>query len=411
VALAGALLGLILAALSTHDFARHLDRQVHNIHCGVGASHPGGDSGCKVAMLSTYSSVLRGSIWGGIPISLPAMAVFAFLLFYGAEMALTGRDQNRRSTTFYLAAACVPVGASLVMGSIAAFALGQACTVCVGIYLASALCFAGAFLLWRQAHQGDPPALQVRGGRPDALAATIAAFGPRHFSPAERRYLLVLGGLAAGCLLLPLLAYVMAAPDQSRFARGCGQLSTSGDPQNLLVPLSPGQPGARASIEVLDPLCPACSAFEQRLHSSGLDQKLARRALLFPLESGCNWMVERTLHPGACTVSEAVLCAGESSGTVITWAFKNQEAIIKAAQTDPQAAGRMVLAAFPHLRACVGSPAVKARLNRALRWAVKNNLPVLTPQLYVDNVKVCDEDLDLGLEYTLSRMLRGQVTP
>jgi hypothetical protein len=30
---------------------------------------------------------------------------------------------------------------------------------------------------------------------------------------------------------------------------------------------------------------------------------------------------------------------------------------------------------------------------------------VLTPQLFVDKVKLCDEDVDLGLEYTLSAML------
>jgi hypothetical protein len=30
---------------------------------------------------------------------------------------------------------------------------------------------------------------------------------------------------------------------------------------------------------------------------------------------------------------------------------------------------------------------------------------VLTPQLFVDNVKLCDEDVDLGLEFALSTML------
>jgi len=30
---------------------------------------------------------------------------------------------------------------------------------------------------------------------------------------------------------------------------------------------------------------------------------------------------------------------------------------------------------------------------------------VLTPQLFIDNVKLCDEDVDLGLEYTLANML------
>jgi hypothetical protein len=53
----------------------------------------------------------------------------------------------------------------------------------------------------------------------------------------------------------------------------------------------------------------------------------------------------------------------------------------------------------------VGSPEARSRLNKSLRWIVANNIRVLTPQLYIDKVKLCDEDVDLGLEYMLSGML------
>jgi hypothetical protein len=43
-----------------------------------------------------------------------------------------------------------------------------------------------------------------------------------------------------------------------------------------------------------------------------------------------------------------------------------------------------------------------------MRWIVANNLRVLTPQVFVGNVKLCDEDVDLGLDYTLSHMLERQ---
>ena len=55
--------------------------------------------------------------------------------------------------------------------------------------------------------------------------------------------------------------------------------------------------------------------------------------------------------------------------------------------------------------ACVGSAEAKSKVNKSLRWSVANNIRVLTPQLFVDNVKLCDEDVDLGLEYALSIML------
>ncbi len=51
---------------------------------------------------------------------------------------------------------------------------------------------------------------------------------------------------------------------------------------------------------------------------------------------------------------------------------------------------------------------MRAKLNKSLRWAVSNAVPVLTPQLYVRGQKVCDEDTDLGLEYALTRMLDAQ---
>jgi hypothetical protein len=66
---------------------------------------------------------------------------------------------------------------------------------------------------------------------------------------------------------------------------------------------------------------------------------------------------------------------------------------------------RMVTAEFPALATCVGSAEVEARLNKSLRFAVRNSIPVLTPQLYVAGVKVCDQDTDLGLDWALARML------
>src|SRR4051794_26365868 len=76
-----ALLGCTFAAVSTSDFMQRLDRQVHAIHCSFipGAGREMGESGCKTVMMSPYSSFFRESVWGGVPVSLWALAVFAFL--------------------------------------------------------------------------------------------------------------------------------------------------------------------------------------------------------------------------------------------------------------------------------------------------------------------------------------------
>src|SRR5262249_27296464 len=54
-----AVLGATFAAVSTHDFITHLDRQVHSIHCSFipGAGQQLGESGCRTVMLSPYSSL------------------------------------------------------------------------------------------------------------------------------------------------------------------------------------------------------------------------------------------------------------------------------------------------------------------------------------------------------------------
>ena len=247
---------------------------------------------------------------------------------------------------------------------------------------------------WAAGQAGDEPAPTPKPRIDRASAVAVVGAGYLSFA------------LAAGVafVAVPVAAYVMSAPDHSRFVAACGALEDPGDPYRTLVPLSPHAGGA-PTIEVLDPLCPACRAFEVRLTAAGLADKLDRKAALFPLDNACNWMVNRAIHPGACAVSEAILCAGARAGEVIAWAFEHQERIREAAAHNGSAARQMVTARFPELASCVGSVAVRSRINKSLRWAVRNHLPVLTPQLYVAGVKLCDEDVDLGLDFALTRML------
>jgi uncharacterized membrane protein len=403
VIIAAALVGFSFAAVSTYDFVAHMDRQVHGIHCsflpGMGTVDASGASGCHVTMMSPYSSVMRQDIWGGIPISLPAMAVFLFILFWAAALVLLRRQTDTQATGFLALATTVPLLASAVMGVIAFFELDAACKQCIAIYAASIAVFGGALALWLRARKLPPGAYPVRG---EPMADTIAApLPPMGFG--------VLAGafaLGVAMVVLSTVAYAAAAPDYSEYVGACGRLGDGAAPRGVLMPMGPQGSGLE-TVEVLDPLCPACRAFERRLAASGLAGDLARKALLFPLDSECNWMVDRPIHAGACTISEALLCAEGREQAVLDWAFENQDAIREAAERDPSAAEKMVVQRFPDLARCVGRPAVRAKLNRGLRWAVDNKLPVLTPQLYVAGVRLCDEDSDLGMDFALARMIEG----
>src|SRR5512133_31358 len=281
LALAGALVGALFSALSTTDFMQHLDRQVHALHCSFipGAGKEIAESGCRTVMLSPYSSFFRAVLWGGIPISLWALAVFAFLAYRAGLMSWRGHATSGE-TKVLLVASALPLAMSVAYGALSVYKLDALCKVCVGIYAASAVCFLGAWL----ASRAWTPYGEARFG-------SVLAEG-------------------VGLVAVLTVAYVLLAPrpDPKASMLGCGSLVRADDTAGVMIPLI-SNPGAAPSIEVLDPLCPSCKAFDARLAASSLGERLDLKAVLFPLDSTCNWMVTEAIHPGACAVSEAVLCA------------------------------------------------------------------------------------------------------
>jgi len=421
VVLVGAAIGITFAAFSTYDFVQYLDRQDHSVTCSFNplAGKDTGETGCKVAMMSEYSSVFRTKVWGGVPIALPALAVFAFIGLFAIDLALTRRKSDPRATAFLAAAAALPALVSVIMLYISLSKLGTTCKLCVAIYTASALCLLGGIMVWREAVRDAVIGGAVRPPGPpgtpksssDGSGARLEAIGDT--APATNGFLATAFGIGVAFVLIPVFLYLSMAPDHSKFIGTCEGLAQPNDVYNVMVPVD-RRGGTVRAIELLDPLCPACKAFEARLEQSGYADRLARKAILFPLDKPCNWMIAEATHPGACTVSEAVLCAGDRAPDVIAWAFQVQDQIRAAAKTDPTAAARFVKERFPDLATCVGSPEAQSRLNQSLRWAVANNVRVLTPQLYIvenkqegapNSTKLCDEDVDLGLDFTLSRMI------
>ena len=384
--------GLVFSSFSTYDFVQHLDRQVHDLHCsfvpGLAEVAAEGQSDCQVTLMSPYSSVLRSQFWGGIPISLPAMGVFAFLIFRGIDGLSRPGQERRASTGVTFAMSLLPLLASIVMGTIALVELDAACKLCIGVYGSSLVGFLAAGLAHASARRIELEPSGKAGGSFLMAVLQLGAF-----------------------VIVPVGAYVALTPDYSRFAGTCGELEDTADPGEVMVELD-GHDGAAEVIEVLDPLCPTCRGFENRLKASGIEPKIHRKILLFPLDDNCNWNVTTAMHPGACTVSEAVLCAankgGPSARDVIDWAFEVQPELLEAAKKDPELVKKRIAAQFPELEACIGSPEVQARLNKSLRWAVKHSLPVLTPQVYVDGTKLCGEDTDLGLEYTMTQLIEKE---
>ena len=260
-----ALLGVIFAAVSTFDFVAHLDRQVHSITCsivpGLGARDASGTSGCHAVLMSPYSSVFRALTWGGIPIALPALCVFAFLFFRGLDLSLR-RGIGRNETGFLVLAALLPVATSAIYLWISEVELGTVCTVCAGIYAASL----GSLVSAIAAHLGAPRAAAGAGAN---LGQWLLYF---------------LEGCAL--VLIPVMIYMVCKPAYPDMLARKIELHHPEDKYGVMLKAKGA--GSVPAIEVLDPLCAACKAFSQRLASSDLGRDLALQTVLFPLDKDCN---------------------------------------------------------------------------------------------------------------------------
>lgn len=387
VILAGALLGLVFATYSSLDYAAHLDRQLHDVHCSVipGAPPQGeeGAQGCRAAMYSAYSAVLKGKLWGGIPISLFAQGCYAFFAGFAVFLLVAGRRASRSAAEFVGVVGLTPVLVSVVMAVISITQLGTFCHTCIGMYLASLLVAVGGIMtLWGASARS-------RGG---VLLPIVW-----------------LGSLGV-CTAAPAAAYAAVAPDHTPYLSSCGGLKLAEPPPGVLVSL-PGNRPLQPALMFEDPLCANCKAVHLRLVQEGIIEKLDTRLALLPLDSACNWMLDTPLHPGACSVSKAVICAGPNAREVLEWAFDQQHYLLRAGERDQQQGYKdqrttrevIRLRWGDELGKCVGSKEAEQRLNRHLQFAVDNTVPVSTPQLYLSGRRVCDEDTDLGLRFALTR--------
>ena len=325
--------------------------------------------------------------------------MYAFFCAFCLAVLVAGLRATQRSYQFLAVTSLGPLLVSILMGVIAATKLGSFCKTCVGLYASSVLLTVGAVWAWlsiRKLHTFFAPAPGAAGGT-DATPEGVLP--PGH--PA-----LFVGWLAAlgVSVLLPALVYVSSLPDYRGKLVGCGKLAEPADPTKAMVKMATAHP-KRSVVIFVDPLCPTCKALHERLIAEGVLENLDVSLALFPLDESCNWMVDRSVHPGACVLARAVLCADTRSREALEWMFSNQEELGTLAKNgEPLVRARVRERFGPEVDSCVDAKATKIRLNNLLQYAVANHVPVSTPQLYLGDQRVCDEDTDLGLRYTLAQL-------
>jgi uncharacterized membrane protein len=378
----GAIWGLIFAGISSLDYASHLDRGLHDLHCSFipGAEASPVAEGCRTALNSPYAALFKEQLWGGVPISLFGLGCFAFLLGHGLSVAYSGPATSRGAGILYALLAISPGVVSAIMFSISWFELGTICKTCAGIYVAS--------LVLAIAAGGVLSGSWGNGGGLTARSWLLAA------------------GVALGMLfwvLAPSLVYAQLAPDHSRFVTQCGQLELAKESHGALLALKGAAPVKKA-LFFEDPLCPTCKSLHERLRVAGVLERMDVDLALFPLDNQCNWMLQQPLHPGACAVSRATLCA-KSPAAFLDWVYANQEELAAAGK-----AGGTVLTQLlgnrwgKELTACMSARSTEQRLNRHLHFAANNAIAVSTPQIFIEGQRLCDEDIDMGLMFALRKL-------
>jgi uncharacterized membrane protein len=387
LALVAATLGLVFAAYSTYDYAEQLDRQLHAVHCSFIPGAPvskDGDNACKAALFSPYSALFRATYWGGVPISLFGVGAFAFFVGFAVYVLVGGQRLSRFAYPTFIVLALGPLAASGVMFAISILHLHALCKLCVGIYLSS-IVLAVAALLGARGHA--------------RLASSTTSPGRGWAIPAVA--LALLGASAVA----PALAYVSALPDYRPLLDKCGKLTVASDPHHGLLKIPTAHP-LRAVVLFEDPLCPTCKAFHERLVDEGIFDRLDVTMAMFPLDSDCNWMVDRALHPGACVMAKAVLCGGnEKARAILEWAYDQQEALSAMGKQGGSALAAAIERRWGNaVAACVTGKQVGIQLNQELHFAANNHIPVSTPQMFLGATRICDEDTDLGLDYTLAQL-------
>lgn len=391
VAALGALLGLIYSGTSTVDFIAHLDRQLHPVTCTLlpGMSEPSrldpSSEGCKVALFSPYSSFFRDKYWGGIPYSLLAMGLFGFAFILALWAIATGRGHEIGPSLFMLFSGVVAAVVSIVFFFISIGKLHTVCTTCVGTYISSAVLLVGGVLAFLGSASDRKVSNETASGVGIKMGILAVEMG--------------------AAVLVPVVVYLATLPPYERYVTSCETLKSTEDRAGSLLSIG-GKDGRTEALLVLDPLCPACKAFHRRLGETRYAKDFAYKLLLLPLDSECNWMLKDSMHPGSCLLSKALYCAGDRVNSVLEFIFENQEQLrmdgIGKRQDQIRA---KIVEAFPNIKDCLDLPDTAIRLNKALHWAVKNSMPVLTPQLYLNGKRLCDEDTDLGLEYSLAQLL------
>jgi protein-disulfide isomerase len=339
---------LAAAALAAVGFvlAVVLARQHVHAHAGIASFCAINEYvNCDRVATSRFSIVL------GLPVAIWGMIGYGLALL----LALAGLRPRRvregwpAGLLFVVAAAAAAVAVALAL--VSELAIGALCVLCAASWVTSFALLAAA---WRAC-------------RPEGVAAAIRG----DLGVLRSRPLLAAGVVVAALCGVALVAAAYprywerrASPPPRPDASGAGAGAAGG--------AAPASQGPLVVVEFSDYECPFCAKSHEEtkaLLANRPDVTLVRRH--FPLDSDCNPAVTRRMHPEACGLARAAICAEEQDklGPMDDALFRNQQA-----KRPVEEIATAVGLDLPRFRRCLVAPGTSARLRSDIDAGVRVGL-------------------------------------
>jgi protein-disulfide isomerase len=279
---------LAAAALATVGLALALVlvRQHAQAHAGVESFCAINDVvNCDRVAMSRFSVVL------GLPVA--AWGVFGYGLALLLAIAGLRRSRPHPSwpTGLLFLVASVAAAAAVALALVSELAIGALCLLCAASWVVSGALFA---VSWRAAR---PPGVAA------ALRADLALLRAR---PGRAAALALAGAAAVALVAAAWPRYWERKPSPTKSASAAA--ATPASPAAASVPAA----SARVVVSFSDYECPFCALAHRQVKealAARPDVTLVRKH--FPLDPACNPALKRAMHPNACVLAAAAICAEE----------------------------------------------------------------------------------------------------
>jgi protein-disulfide isomerase len=344
--------GFVLAAL--------LARQHSQAHAGIASFCAIDDVvNCDRVALSRYSVVL------GLPVAVWGM------LGYGiaAVLALAGLRRRKARESWpvglLLVVSAAAVAASFALALVSKLAIGALCLLCAGSWVVSV---ALLMVAWRAC-------------RPEGVARAVGADLAHLRERPARAAGVGLAGAAAVVLLVSSCprywekkAGAPVAGAATTVPAG-GQATVPAPPPSGVPTTAPAAAPAQGSLVVVEfsdyqcPFCAQAHAETKALLAVRPSVTLVRRH--FPLDSECNRALTRRVHPEACGLARAGICA-EQQGKLPAMddaLFENQKEKLPV-ETIAAQVGLDV----PRFKQCLAAPETEQRLRADVEAGIRAGL-------------------------------------